>query len=121
MDDWQPATIEEVNDIVAGDLKDCDAEQLATFGKYRVEAFSAPIVRYGQPESVVVVARNGDQVIYYEDVEDGFNVSPISPDGRVLEHWCNQDELRFALNAWIEGRGLPGRFAPAVPVDCISR
>jgi hypothetical protein len=74
--------------------------------KYRVELFSAPIVRYGRTESVVVIARNGDQVIYYEDVEDGVNVSPISPDGQVLEHWCNQDELRFALNTWIEGRGL---------------
>jgi hypothetical protein len=117
MNDWQPATIEEVSQIVARDLKDCDAGQLAVFDKYRVEPFSAPIVRYGQTESVVVVARNGDQVIYYEDVEDGFNVSPISPDGRVLEHWCNQDELRFALNAWIDGRGLPGRFRPAVPLN----
>ena len=116
MDDWQPATIEEVNEIVARDLKDCDAEQLAAFAKYRVEPFSAALVRYGQTESVVVVARNGDQVIYWEDVEDGFNVSPIDSDGRVLEHWCNQDELRYALNAWIEGRGLPGRFGPAVPV-----
>jgi len=24
-------------------------------------------------ESVIVVAQNGDEVIYYEDVEDGFN------------------------------------------------
>lgn len=117
MNDWQPATIQEVSEIVAGDLKDCDAEQLAAFDKYRIEPFSAPIVRYGQTESVVVVARNGDQVIYYEDMEDGFNVSPISLDGRVLEHWCNQDELRFALNAWIDGRGLPGRFEPAVPLS----
>jgi hypothetical protein len=117
MDDWQPATIEGVNQIVAKDLKDCDADQIATFDKYRVEPFSAPIVRNGQTERVVVVARNGDQVIYYEDVENGFNVSPISPDGRVLEHWCNQDELRFALNAWIEGRGLAGRFGPAVALD----
>ena len=117
MDDWQAATIEEVNHIVVRDLKDCDAEQLAAFGKYRVAPFPAPIVRYGKTESVVVVARNGDQVIYYEDVEDGFNVSPISPDGRVLEHWSNQDELRFALNAWIEGRGFPGRFGPAVALD----
>jgi len=117
MDDWQPATIEEVSEIVARDLKDCDAEQLAAFDKHRVEPFSAPIVRYGQTESVVVVARNGDQVIYYEDVEDGFNVSPISADGRVLEHWCNQDELRFALNAWIDGRGLSGRFGPAAPIN----
>ena len=117
MHDWQPATIEEVNQIVVRDLKDCDAEQLAAFDKYRVAPFSAPIMRYGQTERVVVVARNGDQVIYYEDVEDGFNVSPISPDGRVLEHWCNQDGLRFALNAWIEGRGFPGRFGPAVALD----
>jgi len=28
MDYWQPATVEEVNQIVAKDLKDCDAEQL---------------------------------------------------------------------------------------------
>ncbi|HLV88208.1 MAG TPA: hypothetical protein VKV39_14580 [Candidatus Sulfotelmatobacter sp.] len=116
MDDWRPATIEEVNEIVARELKACDAEQLAAFDKYGVEPFSAPIVRYGQTESVAVVARNGDQVIYYEEVEAGFNVSQISHDGRVLEHWCNQDELRFALNAWIEGRSLWGRFGPAAPV-----
>jgi len=113
MGDWQPATIEAVNEIVAGDLKDCDAQQLAAFAKYNIEPFSAPIERYGQSESVIVVARNGDEVIYWEDVEDGFNVSPISPEGRILEHWCNQDELRFALDAWIEGRGLCGRVAPA--------
>lgn len=117
MDGRQPATIEEVSEIVARDLKNCDTEQLAAFDKYRVEPFSAPIVRYGQTETVVVVARNGDQVIYYEDVEDGFNVSPISIHGQVLEHWCNQDELRLALNAWIGGRGLWGRFGPAVPVE----
>jgi hypothetical protein len=116
MDDWQPATIEEVNEIVARDLKDCDAEQLAAFNKYRIEPFSAPIGRYGNVESVVVVARKGDQVIYYEDVEDGFNVSPLSPDGQILEHWCNDHELRFALNAWIKGRGLAGGLGPAVPV-----
>jgi len=113
MDDWQPATIVKVNEIVARDLKACDAEQLAAFSKYRIEPFSAPIVRYEQVECVVVVARNGDQVIYYEDVEDGFNVSRMSSDGQILEHWCNDDELRFALNAWIEGRGLRGRLGPA--------
>jgi hypothetical protein len=116
MDDRQPATIEDVNKIVAKDLRDCDAEQLAAFDKYRVDPFSAPIIRYGQMESVVVVARNGDEVIYWEDAEDGFNISPIGPNGLVLEHWCNQDELRFALNAWIEGRGLYGKFGPAVPL-----
>lgn len=70
MDDWQPATVEAVSEIVARDLRACDAEQVAAFTKYRVEPFSAPLMRYGKMESVVVVARNGDQVIYGEDVED---------------------------------------------------
>jgi hypothetical protein len=109
MDDWQAATVDEVNEIVAKDLKVCDAEQLAVFKKYRVETFSAPLLRYGKIESVIIVARNGDQVIYWEDVEEGFNVSPIGTDGVVLEHWCNHDDLRLALNAWVDGRGLPGR------------
>ena len=78
MDDWRPATIEEVNEIVGSNLKACDVEQLAVFKKYRVEPFSAPLMRYRKMESVVVVARNRDQVIYWEDVEDGFNVSPMN-------------------------------------------
>ena len=119
MDDWRPATVEDVDEIVAQDLAACDPEQLAVFNKYRVKAFAAPLERYGQLESVVVVARKGDEVIYYEDVEDGFQVSPISPEGQLLEHWCNDDELRFALNAWIEGRGrgLYAKLGPAKPID----
>src|SRR5678815_3721764 len=103
MDDWQPATVDQVNEIVARDLKNCDSAQLVAFETYRVKPFTAPIMRYGELESVVVVARKGDQVIYYEDVEDGFNVSPINQYGEILKHWCNQDELRYALNAWLDG------------------
>ncbi len=117
MEEWQPATIEEVKRIVEKDLRECDAEQIATFKRYAVEPYVAPIVRYGKMESVVVIARRGDEVIYWEDVEDGFNVSPSDRDGRILEHWCNQDELAFALNAWVEGRGRAGNFGPAIPID----
>ena len=117
MEQWRPATVEEVKQIVHRDLKACDDAQLAAFEKYSVEPYLAPIVRYGCAENVVVVARKGNEVIYWEDVEDGFNISPISAEGRVLEHWCNQDELAFALNAWIDGRGLGGRFGPVVPIE----
>lgn len=67
-------------------------------------------------EHAIVVARRVDEVIYWEDVEGGFNISPIGPDGRILEHWCNQDELRLALNAWIEGRARTVRLGPAEPI-----
>lgn len=68
-------------------------------------------------ETVVVVARKGEEVIYWEDVEEGFNVSPIGEGRRILEHWCNQDELRHALNAWIDGRERSTKLGPAVPVE----
>lgn len=117
MEEWRPTTIEEVQHIVEQDLKMCDAEQVRAFKQYAIELHTASILRYGKKESVVVVARKDNEVIYWEDVEEGFNVSPVDSEGNVLEHWCNQDELGFALNAWIEDRGMAGRFAPARPLD----
>jgi hypothetical protein len=101
---WKPATVEAVKKIIESDLQECDDEQIAAFKSYGVEPYLAPILRYGKMENVVVVARRRDEAIYWEDVEEGFNRSPISADGRILEHWCNQDDLCLALNAWIEGR-----------------
>lgn len=113
MEEWQLATVNDVREIVHRDLAACDAEQTATFEKYSVEPYVAPIIRHERMEGVVVVARKGNDVIYWEDIEEGFNVSPIDREGKILEHWCNQDELAFALNAWIENRGLSGRVGPA--------
>ena len=111
---WRPATVDEVKSIVEKDLTACDAEQLVAFSSFAVPPHVAPIIRYGKIESVVVIARRGNEVIYWEDVEEGFQVSPINPDGRILEHWCNQDDLGLALNTWIEGRGRAGNFGPAI-------
>jgi len=112
---WQPTTVEEVKRTVEEDLRECDAEQRAAFKGYAVEPYVAPIVRYGKMESAVVVARRENEVIYWEDIEDGFNISPIGPDGQILEPWCNQDALGLALDAWIAGRRRAENFSPAVP------
>jgi hypothetical protein len=103
--EWQPTSVEAVKRIVEGDLKTCDSKQVAVFEKYSVKPYRAPILRYGKMESVVVVAQRRNDVIYWEDVEGGFNCSAIGPDGRILEHLCNQNDLRLALNKWIGGEG----------------
>jgi hypothetical protein len=110
-------TPDEVKEIIQRDLADCDDEQVTVFSKYAVEPYLAPILRYGEMDKVFVVARKGDEVIYWEDVEDGFNVSTISQDGQIFQHFCNQDELRFALNAWIKGRGRTVPLGPAIPIE----
>jgi hypothetical protein len=117
MGEWQPASIEYVKQLIDRDLPDCDEEQLALFKRCAVEPYIAPITRYGNSNTVVVVARNGNESSTTRDVEDSFNVSPVGPGGVILEHWCNQDELKFALNYWIESRTPWGKFGPAQPIE----
>ena len=49
------------------------------------------------PESEVeefwIVGILGRHVIYYNDIEEGFNVSPYSTFGEILEYRSNQSEL----------------------------
>ena len=101
---WKPATIAEVAAVVMADLKKCDPQQIAVFRRYSVAPYFAPIVRYGIVDIVVVVAQKSPEVIYWEDVEGGFNVSPIGPGGGVLEHSCIQDDLGVALNRLVQSR-----------------
>jgi hypothetical protein len=51
---------------------------------------------------VFIVAKNGAEAMYYEDVEEGFNFSPISENGEILEPGWNQDELKYALWRWTQ-------------------
>jgi hypothetical protein len=96
--EWTPATIEDVKQIIEADLDICDEEEVEMFESFAVDPYHAPVIRDGKTESVVVVARKGDAVIYWEDVEEGFNVSPVDANGLILEHGCDQDELGTALN-----------------------
>jgi hypothetical protein len=98
---WTPATIEEVKQLVEQDLQKCDTEQAAAFKRFYVEPYLAPIVRFGNVEQVVVVARKEGRVIYWEDVEEGFGVSTVGTDGHILEQDCSQNDLGLALDAWI--------------------
>lgn len=74
-------SLKDVNEIILGDLARCDVEQCAAFRQCKVEPHYAPI-RRGSMDSVVVVARRESQVIYWEDVEEGFNVSPLTNTAR---------------------------------------
>ena len=100
METWEPISAAELEELVAHQLNECPPQLAALFEKHRVPPFRAPIMRNGRMEHVFVVARRGNEVMYFEDVEDGFNFSPLSAEGHILEHWCNQHELKYALQRW---------------------
>ncbi len=44
-----------------------------------------------------VVAICGKQVIWYNDIEEGFNISIYGKYGTIAEYWCNQDHLQASI------------------------
>lgn len=104
--------------LIEEQLRDCTDEQRDFFSQVRVSLQEAPIMRYGKGESVFVVARHNNEAMYYEEAEEGFNISPVGSAGEILQHWCNQDELRHALTAWMGGRKQ--KLGPGVPVGTKS-
>ena len=114
--EWHPATIEDVREIIKTDLASCDPQQRNIFQKFFVEPYFAPIYRYDNLEQLVVVARKEDEVMYWEDIDGGFNISPTDSTGLILEHWCNQDELKHALTFWMDDQSRPAKCRPAQPI-----
>ncbi|MGE8377419.1 MAG: hypothetical protein ACN6PN_03685 [Sphingobacterium sp.] len=45
-----------------------------------------------------VVASFGNQIIYYNDIEDGFNISTFEIYGVIEQYICNQSELTDSIN-----------------------
>lgn len=98
---WETSTIDEVKQIIRRDLTKCTASQIEAFHRFAIEPYSAKLLRYGNVETAIIIARKGDDAMYWEDVEEGFNISGLSSDGMILEHGCNQDELHTALQRWL--------------------
>jgi hypothetical protein len=63
------------------------------------------------------IAADDDRVLWYNDIEEGFNVSTFTERGTIPpdEYWCNQDELKFALPASMGGHRW--KAGPPEPFD----
>jgi hypothetical protein len=65
------------------------------------------------------VAIIGCRVLWFNDIEDGFNLSVYSRFGQIDEYWCNQDELEWAVqrvaNILESGADGWGRASPPIP------
>ncbi len=63
-----------------------------------------------------VVAIIGGSIIWYNDIEHGYNQSTYKIYGVINEYWCNQDELEWAVQSIIDilktGYDSGGRCGP---------
>jgi hypothetical protein len=94
---WKPIDLSDLERLVDKELSSCNPDQRLFFRRHRVAFYHVPINRMGKIESVYVVAHFGNDVLYYEDIEEGFELGRLDAEGRILSQGCNQYELRQVL------------------------
>jgi hypothetical protein len=98
---WKPIDRAEFEELLRDELAQCLPEERALFERCRIAVERRPFAKNDYLDSAFVVALHDDEILYYNDIEDGFNTSPVGPDGAILEYWCNQDSLQVALHTWL--------------------
>lgn len=94
---WQPVSLAELQELVSKELQRCTQNQKEAFTLFRVPFYQVPVHRFGKRESVWVVAKLPSALLYYEDVEEGFELGILDEDGALQDHGCHQYELSHVL------------------------
>lgn len=95
--DMPPISQSELETLLVKALEHCTQVQREAFAIHRTPPYKVPIRRFGTIEEVFVVAVFGSDVLYYEDVEEGFELARLDAEGMLPEHKCNQFELTHVL------------------------
>lgn len=94
MQEWTPISLQELNSEIVSTEKDFTDELKNFWDLIKINPIKWEEKRYGEMGGGFwVVAIFGSQIIWYNDIEEGFNVSNYSKNGEIEEYYCNQDEL----------------------------
>lgn len=102
MNKWKPISEIEFKELFDGQFAELDEREKRIFNRFRVAFWRATIHRSDMAgdEFVYVVAQNNDGVLYFDDVEYGFNISTIDNNGKILSPGGGQASLKEAICDW---------------------
>ncbi len=104
--------------MIVADLADCSIEEQTLFAETRITPSKWSQKPWGdEGGGFWAVAVRGDRVLWFNDIEYGFNVSQYLEAGTIPrdQYWCNQDPLTGALPALIHERTVKAGPPTAVP------
>lgn len=88
---WTPLTREDLEALMADGLEPMDDTVAAAWMAMRIEPEKWQCPPWGDAGGGFwVVAEKDGHVVWYNDVEDGFNVSPFTTRGVIAEYSCSQ-------------------------------
>lgn len=103
MNSWNPTSEQEINSILGVfELEATNANDIRLLRIWQKIKLATPEKWACSPEGDLgggfwVVAKYGTHCLYYNDIEEGFNESKYSENGKIDEYYCNQDELKQAI------------------------
>ena len=93
---WKPATKEKIKKDIewCGDVLFIQPDCLKFWEYIKIEPEKWKEKQKGhEGNGFWIVAIMGKAVIYYNDIEEGYNLSPFTTFGEIDEYYCNQAEL----------------------------
>jgi hypothetical protein len=119
-EDWTPLSEAELAEFIADGVAAMDSRARLLWELIRVRPAKWRLHPWGdEGGGFWVVAILGQQVVWFNDIEDGFNVSRYDAPGVIAEYWCNQDELHHTIHGLlsrIDTGEAPGKFGPPEPL-----
>jgi len=95
---WSPVSLKQLEKLIAHGESELQGELLAFWNSVKIKPEKWEEKEYGKEGGGFwVVAVAGNEIIYYNDIEEGFNISHFETHGQIKEYWCNQTELNYAV------------------------
>jgi hypothetical protein len=121
---WEPITLEKLYDEILRAEEEMRGELLCFWKLIQIYPEKWAQESYGKEGGGFwVVAVCGRRIIWYNDIEEGFNISPYQHYGKFEEYWCNQDSLQDTVKQLLAllkfGGGLLGHFGPPQNIDAV--
>ena len=95
---WEPISEVGIWDSINESYERMNPEQRRIWEVIKIEPQKWGQEPYGnEGNGFWVVAIIGNTVIWFNDIEDGFNRSTFTEYGKINEYYCNQDELEWQV------------------------
>lgn len=102
---WQPIQLHELTSLIDNGVARLDIVQKRFWGTVQISPTKWAQHPWGDNGGGFwVVGVLGATVIWYNDIEGGFNTSPYKTAGHIDEYWCDDLDLNHVVHqllAWI--------------------
>ncbi len=96
---WTPISLADLSKLISEAEKEMNAEITSFWNLVKINPEKWQEKSYGKEgNGFWVVGIIGKQILWYNDIEEGFNISAYLHYGEIEEYFCNQDELNISAS-----------------------